>query len=234
MLKPKKKIVRKELKQDTLLSTYVRTTQFYYDNKKYINYALTGLLIVVVAVIIYVNNKRSNNEKATMELAKVMSIYDAGVSDPEQFRIAINGRPEQGMMGLKAIVENYGNTDAGDLADYYLANALYNLGEWSEAVEYYRNFSAPEAALGASAKFGAGACYDALKEYGEAARMYEDAAKTIPGGIRAPEYMLAAGGAYARAGNGSDALRVLNQLKEDYPDSEFARDADRVIAQYSL
>ncbi len=234
MLTPKKKLVKKEIKQDTLLSTYVKTTGFYYENKKYVNYALTGLVVLAVVAVIFINNRRSNNEKAAVELSRVMSVVDSAPTDPAAQRAAIDGRPEQGILGLKAIVENYGGTDAGELARYYLAGAYYRLGEYENALASYRAFSPADRMLEAGAEAGSAACHEALKQYSEAAELYASAAGTDPEGVAAPEYLNSAARCYGAAGKPEEAVRLLKKLKDDYPKSALARESDRAITRYSL
>ena len=91
MLTPKKKISKKEIKQDELLSAYVKASSFYYENKRYVSYAITGLVILVVATLIFVNNRRASNEKAATELGRIFPIYDAAQSNPLQLQQAIDG-----------------------------------------------------------------------------------------------------------------------------------------------
>jgi len=234
VLTPKKKIAKKELKQDTLLTTYVKTSGFYYENKKYINYALTALVVAAFAVVIFINNRRTNNEKATLELGKVMAILDSNPTDPAALTTAIDGRPEQGIVGLRTIVTNYGGTEAGNLAKYYLGNAYYIAGSYAEALESYRDFSAGDRLLSSGAKAGEGASLEALKQYEEAAKAFESAAKANPDGILAPEHLNSAARCLALAGKKEEAVEVLQKLKEDYPKSAFAREADRAITRITL
>jgi TolA-binding protein len=234
VLNPKKKIAKKELRQDTLMTTVAMTEGFYYENKKYINYALTGLVVLAVAVVIFVNNRRSNNEKAGTELSRVLTLMDVAPADPATLKAAIDGRPEQAIMGLKAIVDNYGGTDAGELARFYLAAAYYRLGDWQNAYENYDDFSGGGRELEAGAKAGAAASLEALKRYDEAAGLYESAKKLDPEGADAPERISSAARCYGIAGKKEDAVRLLKQLKEDYPKSASAREADRDITRFSL
>lgn len=234
MLTPKKKLVKKEIKQDTLLTTYVKTTGFYYENKKYVNYAVTAVVVLAVAVVIFINNRRSNNEKAGAELSRVITVMDAAPADPGTLHAAIDGKPEQGIMGLKSIVDNYGGTDAGDLARYYLAGAYYRLGDFANALDQYDRYSAPDKLLDAGARAGEAACHEALKEYADAAELYDDAARINPDGVAAPEYLNSAARCYGAAGKPEEAVKLLKKLREDYPKSTYARDADRAITRYSL
>ncbi len=234
MLTPKKKLAKKEIKQDTLLTTYVKTTGFYYDNKKYVNYALTAMVIVIAATVIFINNRRSNNEMAGAQLSRVITVMDGAPADQGTVRVAIDGRPEQGLMGLKSIVDNYGGTDAGDLARYYLGGAYYRLGDYANALDQYDSYSAGDKLLDAGARAGEAACHEAMKQYSEAADLYEDAARIYPDGVSAPEHLNSAARCYGAAGEREEAVKLMKKLKEEYPKSTYAREADRLITRYSL
>ncbi len=234
MLTPKKKISKKEIKQDALLTAYADATSLYYNNKKYINYALTALVVVIIAVVIYVNNRNANNEKATAELAKVFGIYDAASNDIRQYTVAIQGQPEQGIMGLQSIVDNYGSTEAGQTARFYLANAYFNLGQFDNALKNYEDVSSNSTLIQASAVAGAGACYEARKEYDKAAVQFEKAASLGSATAHEAEYLFMAGKCYGLAGDKTKALTLLKQVKKEYPASTFAREVDRYISQFSV
>ncbi len=234
MLKPKKKIAKKELKQDTLVTTYQKTSGFYSQNKKYINYALTALVIAAIAAVIFINNRRTNNEKATSELGKVIAILDANPTDPTSVATAINGRPEQGIVGLKSIVNSYGGTEAGNLAKYYLGNAYYISGAYREALESYDDFSGSDPLLVSGSRAGEASALEALGRYAEAADAFESAVRANPEGVSAPEYLNSAARCFGLAGNPGEAVRLLNKLKEEYPASASARDADRAITRFTI
>lgn len=233
MLTPKKKLSKREIKEDGLLTAYAQTEAYYYNNKKMINYVLLGLAAVVIAVVIFVNNRKAGNEKAQLEFAKVFAIYDQGSTDKAQYTAAINGKPEQGIIGLKAIVENYGSTEAGEVARFYLANACLATGQTDEALKHYEDFSGSDPLLKASAIAGAGACYEAKKEYPKAASQFEKAASVLATGPNAAEYLNSAARCYGMAGEKEKAVALLKQLKKDFPQSPYAREADRFISQYS-
>lgn len=234
MLTPKKKISKREIKEDALLNAYTRATAFYYENKKMISYALTGLAVLVVAIVIFVNNRNADNEKAQLEFAKVFAIYDAGATDRRQYTAAIEGKPEQGIIGLKAIVDNYGSTEAGETARFYLASAHFNLAQYDEAMTYFDDFAGSDPLLRSSALAGIAGCYEAKKEYAKAGPEFAKAAGVLTTNASAPEYLNSAARCYAQAGEKEKAVSLLKQLKKEYPTSSFARDADRFISQFSV
>jgi len=234
MLKPKKKISKKELKHDPLLTSIGQAKTYYDQNKKYLSYATTGLIVLVIAIVIFVNNRRANAEKAATELGKIYKIYDNAAMDKAQYKIAINGQPERGIMGLKAIVDNYGSSTSGELARFYLANAYYNLGQYDEALNQYEDFSSGDPLLAASATAGIASCHEVKKEFGKAASYYEKALSLARKSETAAEYMNNAARCYGLAGESAKAIELFKKLKKEYPTSSFARDADRYITQYSI
>jgi tetratricopeptide (TPR) repeat protein len=233
MLKPKKKLTKTEIKQDTLLTFYAKLTMYYETYKKYVNYGVTALIAIIVIIVIYVNNKKANDEKAATELGKVFQIYDAGSSDPQKYQMAIDGQPERGVMGLKAIVDNYGNTSSGEIARFYLAHAYLNLDKPDEALKCFDSFSSNNDILSASAKAGMAACYERKGDLEKAATNYEKAAKIAADQNSTPEYLNAAALCYGRIGEKEKAISILKQIKKEFPKNQIAREVDRYISQFS-
>lgn len=234
MLKPKRRLAKKVIKEDTLLKTYARATALYYEHKKYVNYAITGLVVIIAAVIIVINNRRANNEKAALELTKVFPLLDvAATTDVQQYKVAIDGQPERGMMGLKAIVANYGNSTSGELARFYLANAYYNLSNYDAALREFESFSGGTDLLKAAAYAGIGGCHEARHDYSKAASSFEKAAGITASAVMAPECLNSAARCYALAGDKGKAVSLYKRIKKEFPTSTVARDADRFISQYS-
>jgi hypothetical protein len=96
MLTKKKKLSRKEIKQDKLVETYYKIYGFIQDNKQRVSLYGGLLLVLIFAVIFYVNNRKQKNESAAIELARVMDLFDAG-----NYQEAINGQPGTPIIGLK-------------------------------------------------------------------------------------------------------------------------------------
>ncbi len=229
MLQPKKKISRKELKEDTLIASYMKATSFYEENKKNISIGLTVFVAVLVVGFFYMKNRNADNEKAATEVAKVYSFYDNG-----QYQIAIDGVRERNIVGLKSIVDEYGSTHAGNLGKLYLANAYYNLNKYNEALKEYEDFSADGQMLTVSRFAGLGACYEVLMKYKEAAENFEKAATKYSNDMNAAENMNNAARNYAAAGMKDLAVELYKKLKKSYPTTTFAREADRYIAKLSV
>jgi tetratricopeptide (TPR) repeat protein len=229
MLQAKRKITKRELKQDALITTYMKATAFYEQHKKNISIGLTAAVVLIIAVVVYVNNRNANNEKATTDLGKVYQYYDNG-----QYQLAIDGVPEKNIAGLKSIAENYGGTPSGEMARFYLASAYFQLGKHDDALREFEDLSPKGELLTISRLAGIAGCYEAKKEWKDAAEYFEKAATKDAKDISAAENLSYAARNYALAGDKEKALSLYKKLKKNYPTTTFARDADRYIAQLSV
>jgi tetratricopeptide (TPR) repeat protein len=224
MLKAQKKISKRELKRDPLLDSMGKISGFYEDNKKVIQYALGALVVLVVGSYAYVQNQATQNNDASTKLATVYPFYDKN-----QYQIAIDGVPERKVTGLKSIVDEYGGTNSGNLARFYLANCYFNLGKYDEALNNFEDFSASEQYLVVSRLTGLAACYEAKGEYEKAAEHFEKAVAKYPKDVDAAANLNNAAANFMLAGNKERAVELFKKLKKEFPTSQFAREADRHI-----
>ena len=229
MLRPKKRISKKEMKEDALVSTYVQARTYYEEHKRNISVALTAIVVLAIAGVVYVNNRKTNNEKATTELGKVYQFYDGG-----QFQKAIDGMPEQNIVGLKSLVANYGGTHSGEFARFLLANCYYQLGNYEDALRHFEDFSPGDPQFDATRLAGIAQCDEALGKHADAAEYFDKAATKYPQLANAAEYFSSAARNYALSGQKERALDLYKRLKKNYPTTTYGRDADRFIAQLSV
>ena len=229
MLRPKKKITKRELKEDALITSYVKATTFYEKHKKNISIGITALVVLIIGSVVYMKNRSDNNERAMTQLGEVYHFFDNG-----QYQIAVDGVPERNISGLKSILENYGNSPSGDLARFYLANAYFQLGKYDDALKLFDDFSPGDELLVVSRLSGIASCYEAKGMHKEAAEYFEKATTKYAKDITAAENLNNAARNYAQAGEKEKAIEMYKRLKKKYPATGFAREADRYIAQLSV
>jgi tetratricopeptide (TPR) repeat protein len=228
MLRPKKKISKKEIKEDRLITWYAEATGLYEKHKKNIHIGIGAVAIILLAVVVYVKNRNDNEVIATAQLAKVFSLFDAG-----SYKEAVDGIPERNIPGLKSIVDNYGSTPSGEIARFYLANSLYALRRYDEAIQEFEDFSPSDDLLAISRYAGIAQCHEVKGEYAEAAKAFELAASKNPNDLSAAENLNSAARNYALAGNKEKALDLYRRLKKTHSATPYGREADRYIAQLS-
>ncbi len=225
MLTKKKKLSRKEIKEDKLVSTYYKVIGYFEQNQsRLLTYG--GILIVVVfAVIYYVNHKKEVNEQAGLALSRVIDSYDKG-----SYLEAIEGKAGTDVIGLKKIVEDYDGTENGEMAKIYLANSYNRLGKFDEAFKYYKSYSGDIPLLKAASLAGQAGYYAYKNEFEKAGDLFRDAAHVNKYNVENPDYMLKAAINYINAGKKENAKELLLTIKNDYKTSSASRDADRYLA----
>jgi tetratricopeptide (TPR) repeat protein len=225
MLQKKKKLSRKEIKEDKLVSFFYKSQSFFEENKnRMLTYGLV-LVAVIFAIYYYLNQKKESNLDAGNQLSKVMKIYDSG-----SFLEAIEGIQGGDVIGLKAIVEKYGGTENGETAKIYLANAYSYLGNYDEAIKYYEDYGGSLDYMKAASLSGKAGFYSNKGEYKKAADLYKEAASVAPSNGENPDYLLNSGINYFNAGNYDEAKIVFDRLKENFQSSSSTREADKYIA----
>jgi len=111
---------------------------------KNIGYALIAVLAIGLGYYFYTGMQETSNDEAMTALSRISSYYETG-----QFQKALDGDPARNIrggkvIGLKAIVSEYGGTSAGSFAALYAGTSLINLGKFSEAMPYFETASGSE------------------------------------------------------------------------------------------
>lgn len=225
MLTKKKKITKKVIKEDKLVTTYYKTLEFINEYKKQI-YIYGGIiLVVIIAVYWYINQRTKNNDIASSELAKVLDYYTNG-----SYQEAIDGVPASNIIGLKKIVDDYGSTDNGEAAKIFLADSYAALGKLDDAYKYYNDYGGSNKMFEATALAGKASYYEYKKEYLKAADAFNEAARVSKNNSENAGYLLNASIDYIKVGEKEKAKGLLQKIKEDYKTSMAVRDVDRYLA----
>ena len=216
---PKTISKRTELRKDAATTVFVRIQDFFSDYRQYILYSGIAAAALAVGIISYVYVQGTRSQQANELLGGIIMYYERG-----EFRTALDGAGED--LGLVDIVDDYGSTEAGNLARFYAADAAFRLGEYDQSLEWFENFRGDGGMLEASALDGQAAIYEMREDYQRAGALYERAADVYDSELRSPEYLMKAARALRKQGAYEDAEAVLLQIREDYPDSEYSEDMD--------
>lgn len=225
MITKKKKLSKKEIKEDKLVSFMFRIEHFYEKYKSKLMLYGGILVVAIAAAYFYINKQDELNNRASLELSRVMNIFDSG-----SYLEAIEGRQGTNIIGLKRIVEEYGSTENGETAKIYLANAYSYLGNYEKAFKYYEEYSGRIDIYKASALAGMAGYYAAKNKYEKAADLYKNAANIVEINAQNPDYLLNSALNYYNAGDKDEARILFEKIKEDYSTSNARRDVDKYLA----
>ncbi len=210
MLKPKKRLTRREIKEDKFVTTYAKVTKYLEEHNKLVIGACAAVVVIILATYLMRAGRSAAEGKAAVELARGAAAYE---------RLDLTAATDI----LRTAVEDYGGTKNGALALLHLGNVLYDKGEFSEARKCFakaaRKLRGIEF-LAAAASAAVGQCFEQEQDYLQAARRYGEVAKGHAKDPYAPKYFLDAARCYALAGRKEQAEQLLKLLLDKYPDSQ--------------
>lgn len=146
----------------------------------------------------------------------------------DSFALAL-ANPGGGFPGFSDIVKKYGGTDAGNAALYYAGVSSLNLGQFDAAISYLEDFS-PCGNLLPSMKYGTlGDAYAEKGDLEKALGLYKKAAGTDNNEVITPYYLKKVALLSQKQGDSAAAKEAWTKIKNDFPKSGEARDAEKYI-----
>ena len=199
-----------------------RGEQFIEDNQKILT---TLVVIIVIIASAYLGYKKYYLQPLEEEAQSQMFVA-AQYFERDSFNLALKG--DLNYPGFLTIIDDYSATDAANLASYYAGISYLQLGDYENAIDYLKSFSASDKML---KPISLGAIGDANMELGnkkEAVSYYQKAAKASANDFTTPIYLMKAGQTYEGLGDYKNALKVYKQIQNDYKKSV----EGRVIQKY--
>ena len=134
MLKPQRKITRKEIKRDPFLETIDKIEYNFEQNKKtYLNIAL-GLIAVIISVNVLLNKQGQKDIDSNSALGIALVAFD-------------NQDYENAKFQFETIVSDFSGTNSSNIANYYLGKISFENNGLIKAESYlneYLNNSEPD------------------------------------------------------------------------------------------
>lgn len=216
MLRPRKKISKREIKEEALVTYFTKAQDFYNLYSKQIQIGALVVAVVLALVFMMARSKKRAEIAAAGKLGVVEQTYYQG-----DFQRVI---PE-----LIVIQKNFSGTPSAGRAVFFLANSYFWTGNFVEAEKSYRQYvdqygHRPD--MTAASLAGLGACLEARKQFSRAAEQYEKAGSKFGNLYSAPFYLADAGRCYALADNKTKSKAVYQLILKKYPDSGPAQDAE--------
>jgi len=195
-----------------------KTEAFFEKNKKAIIYGVVFIIAIIAGYILcdtYYLKPRAN--EANTELAKSQQLFDE-----QQY--------DKALAGFQKVADEYGSTDAANLAQLYIGICQANLGKWQEAVDALESFSGKDDQMISPAAEGAlGNAYANLNQLDKAVEHLKKAAKMADNNTLSPVYLIQAGEILESQGKKSEALQLYMQVKEKYVNSMQYQTIDKYI-----
>jgi tetratricopeptide (TPR) repeat protein len=150
--------------------------------------------------------------------------------DRDSFALALTN-PGGGKSGFLDIIDNYGGTNAGNLALYYAGICYLNLGQYEAAIDYLKDHS-PSGEITPVMRNGAiGDAYSELNDFGNAMTYYKKAVGAGDNEVLTAYYLKKVGLLNERNGDFAAAKEAFQRIKDEFPTSPYGRDIDKYLAR---
>lgn len=219
---------KKEEKPEVIVDVqqvYNKTENFVEQNKMTISVVLGGIIIVIAAFAFYFKVYLPPIESEAQENMFWAEKY----FEQDSLNLAING--DNIHAGFTEIIENYGGTNAANLAHYYLGISYRNIGKFEDAIDELNEFSSDDVMLSSIALGAIGDCYSELNDIDNAINYYKKAAEKNKNNVTSPVYLFKAGVVLEANKEFEKAAELYKEIKKEYASSNEGRNIDKYIAR---
>ncbi|PIB36867.1 cytochrome C biosynthesis protein [Reichenbachiella sp. 5M10] len=213
------------LENPEALAQQISRTELFIEKNKTLVSIVLGIVAVAIAGFVfgryYVDNQ---NESAQRDMFQAVYYFES-----DSLGLALNG--DGNNYGFLEIIDNYGMTEAANIASYYAGATYLKLGDFDNALKYLKDFSASDYLIQSRTYSLIGDAYMEKGQFGEAASQYEKAAAHNANDQFSPTYLMKAAIANEKAGSTKDALDNYKSIVKDYNKSAVYQDAVKHVAR---
>lgn len=217
--------------QDTFEGIQNNSEAAFLKYRKQIIIAVIAIIVIVGGYFLYRNLVAlPQQEQANTELAKSQTLFNA-----QQY--------DNALKGFQKIQSDYSSTDAGNLANLYIALCYAHKAkpDWAKALEYAQQFkTSDDQEISPASQMALGDIYannnqndKAVESFKKAAELADKEADNNTNLSIAPLALRKAGIILESEGKKQDALAIYQDIKKKYVNSAIFQDIDKYIARAS-
>ena len=183
-----------------------------------------AILIIVGGYFAFNYYKNGQNDLAQKEMFQAVYYFEA-----DSLEKALNG--DGNNLGFLGIIDEYGVTDAANLANYYAGVSYLKQGKFELARLYLEDFTASDLLIQARAYSLVGDSYMEEKKYDDAAKYYNKAANYKPNKYFSPAYLMKEALAYEKLNQNDKARETYDKIINQYWESSEYQNARKFKAR---
>ena len=213
------------LESAEVLAEQISKSEKFLEDNKIVVFSIVGILTIALASFFgYKYYMDSQDSLAQDEMFQAVYYFEQDSLD-----MALNG--DGNYYGFLDVIDNYGATTAGNLANFYVGSIYMKKGSFSSAVPFLKDFSSNDYVIQARAYSLLGDAYMEQEEYSDAASYYSKAASYKPNEYFTPVYLLKAGLAYEKLEDFGSASTQYETIVKEYSKSNEADKAKKYKAK---
>lgn len=231
MAKEEKKDI---LENPELLQEKVLGAEHWIESNPKIVFGVLGAVLLAVGGYFgyqyYVTNQ---DELAQKEMFQAVRYFEKYIeTGHDSLNIAMKG--DGNNLGFEDIINDYGMTKAGKLANFYAGTISLKQGKYKLARLYLEDFSSSDLLVQARAFSLTGDCYMEENDFSNAASFYNKAANYKPNKQFSPVYLMKEALAYEKLNQNDKAIQVYKKIVDEYWESPEFQNAKKYKAKLEV
>jgi hypothetical protein len=229
-------ISRKELKQDKIKETIEHSAEAVISHGQFASIVVAVILVIVAGYFSWRYYNDSKTGRASTSFDEAMRVYQGRIGPPIPGSVADPNEPsysdekaraEAALSKFMSTANSYPSTNPGKLARYYAALCLENLERQNQALEELKKISgSSDKELASMAQYQMAVICARTGKPDEAAKLFRALADKpsvlVPRSLSLLELADA-----LRTSNPKEAANIYQQIKNEFPDTSLADQADR-------
>ena len=205
----KKRITKKQLKEDAFVSSAFEAGHYVQQNLTRIIIGIVGTIALIGLVYLFINYRLERAEAASLALFQAQALY-------------MNGQYSLAGADFEKLAEDYSGTPEAEKAIFFAGDSYYNAGEYDQAVKWFeqcRDVLSSEDPLMVNCLAGLAATHEQLKNPDQTIEFYRQALEVASYDYQKIEIMRDYSHVLSLAGKNAEALELINRIIVDYPDN---------------
>ena len=218
---------KQNLQENQAAEVIATTGAWVETNKKNIISIVAAVVVIVGGYLGYTYGYQQPRE----EKAQTLCTDGLQYVQSSDFETALNG--EGTFPGYIKIAEEYSGTDGANLANLYAGVCYAQQNKYQEALPYLESYKpGKDQSVSAMALFALAQCYAATNNLDKAVATFMDAAEQADNATLSPMCLVEAGKLLESQDKKAEALKLYEQIKNNYPTSTLVVGSPAEIEKY--
>lgn len=198
---------------ETLREKFLQTEDFFVRYRQIILGVIVAVLVAAGGAVYYFVDKKQQNEEAQREMYGAVLYFES-----DSLTKALEGDLKN--KGLLTISEDYSDTKAGKLADFYIGAIYLKQGKFQDATSYLQQAGFDDLLLEARRLSLMGDAYLEQEQLDKALEFYKKATEYKPNPQFTPQYIMKAALACELKKDYQQAVDLYDRIIDTYPTSQ--------------
>ncbi|MEA1996520.1 MAG: tetratricopeptide repeat protein [Gemmatimonadota bacterium] len=219
----RKRITKKQLKEDAFVSTAFEASHYIQENLTSIILSIVGVIALAGVVFLFINYRTQQANESALAMFKADGLY-------------MNGQYALAAADFEKVAEDFSGSTVANKAVFFAGDSYYKAGEYEQALarfEQCREELSGDDPLMVNCLVGLAASYEGLENLEKAIELYREAIQAAEYDFQKIEISRTLSIALEAAGKNREAVETLDRIIQDYPDNSFSGEITELRAEFA-